>query len=211
LYFYCNNNPIDLIDPQGSSAYWITDSKTLAKLGHASLLVYIASAWYYFYFGASNFLKPINGTALVIFEKIGKNIVSSSGINLGKLNKCLKGQDGNKTFVGSKKYKGSGYDKAIKINYNFYSLTSYIDQTVKKTKYNIHKENCAWMCIEVLKKGNIGNSNREKLNNIQYRTVHIPMRYGCFFYTKTKKVANILVPAVVHGRIASIFSNIKYI
>ena len=76
LYAYCLNNPINYIDIQGTDAYWITDSTSLFGLGHSSLLIDINGSWYYFYFGAKEFNKPINGPSNVVFEKVGKKFIN---------------------------------------------------------------------------------------------------------------------------------------
>lgn len=115
LFAYCENNPCNMADSLGTDAYWITDSTSLLYLGHSSLLIDINGSWYYFYFGAQDFFNPVNGPSNVVFEKVGINFLKNGKINFSSLNKRLTGQDGNKTFKGSKKYKGT-YNMSVYIN-----------------------------------------------------------------------------------------------
>ncbi|OQB13716.1 MAG: tRNA(Glu)-specific nuclease WapA precursor [Firmicutes bacterium ADurb.Bin193] len=53
-YTYCENNPVNLIDPFGEDAIWITTSEESVKgQGHSSILVQDTreGKWYYFYWG----------------------------------------------------------------------------------------------------------------------------------------------------------------
>ena len=76
-------------------------------------------------------------------------------------------------------------------------------------KYNLLKENCSWLCIEILKNSSISSSKKQKLENLQYhyalRYVSIS-KYTMFGMWSPVKVSNTLVPSAVHKRIASIFS-----
>ena len=203
LFAYCENDSIGQYDPLGTDAYWITDSKTLAGAGHSSLLICVNNSWYYFYFGAKKFLKPVNGPSKVIFEKIS-GFLQRGRIDYDKLNNKLMG--GIAPFTGDKKYEGKGYNKSFRIKGNFNSAYNYIKNSVKYKKYNIAKENCAWMCIEVLKVGGITNDQFSELLNIQYRTFRF--RYWTFrgWKTKTYTYANVLVPSVVHNKVCTIFN-----
>ena len=201
LFAYCENDSVGGCDPFGTDAYWITDSKTLA--GHSSLLICVNNSWYYFYFGAKKFLKPVNGPSKVIFEKIS-GFLQRGRIDYDKLNNKLMG--GIAPFTGDKKYEGKGYNKSFRIKGDFNATYKYINNYVKKKKYNIAKENCAWMCIEVLKVGGITNDQFSELLNIQYRTFRF--RYWTFrgWKTKTYTYANVLVPSVVHNKVCTIFN-----
>ena len=209
LITYCENSSLSLSDSFGTDAYWITDTKTLAGLGHSSLLVYTNNAWYYFYFGAKQFLKPFNGPANVIFEKVGITFIKNRKFDYSKLNKRLKGQDGNKIFTGSKKYQGNGYDKSVYIRGDFTSTYSYVNNTVKRMKYNLLKENCSWLCIEILRNSSISSSKKQKLENLQYRYTFKYVRISKYTMTgmwRLVKISNTLIPSTVHKRIVSIFA-----
>ena len=209
IFVYGENNGNNYVDALGTDAYWITDSKTLGGLGHSSLLVYTKGAWYYFYFGAEKFYKPINGSANVIFEKISIKFTRNGKIDFSDLNKQLKGST-NKTFTGTKAYKGTGYDKSIYIKGDFSSAYKYVTKTVKKMKYNVAKENCAWLCIEVLQKGKITDLQYDLLENLQYSTRTIGFRLFKRYLTISKKLPNIIVPSKVHSKIYTIFSSKFY-
>ena len=209
LITYCENSSLSLSDSFGTDAYWITDTKTLAGLGHSSLLVYTNNAWYYFYFGAKQFLKPFNGPANVIFEKVGITFIKNRKFDYSKLNKRLKGQDGNKIFTGSKKYQGNGYDKSVYIRGDFTSTYRYVNNTVKRMKYNLLKENCSWLCIEILRNSSISSSKKQKLENLQYRYTFKYVRISKYTMTgmwRLVKISNTLIPSTVHKRIVSIFA-----
>ena len=209
LITYCENSSLSLSDSFGTDAYWITDTKTLAGLGHSSLLVYTNNAWYYFYFGAKQFLKPFNGPANVIFEKVGITFIKNRKFDYSKLNKRLKGQDGNKIFTGSKKYQGNGYDKSVYIRGDFTSTYRYVNNTVKRMKYNLLKENCSWLCIEILRNSSICSSKKQKLENLQYRYTFKYVRISKYTMTgmwRLVKISNTLIPSTVHKRIVSIFA-----
>ncbi len=208
LYAYCLNNPVNYIDIQGTDAYWITDSKTLGGLGHASLLIKIKDSWYYFYFGAKNFTKPVNGPANVIFEKISVKFKNGI-IDFNNLNKQLKGKT-NKTFTGSKAYKGNGYDSFVYIEGDFNAAYKYVTKVVKKMKYNVIKENCAWLCIEVLQQGKISQIQNILLENLQYAKTNVRIRVLWRYVTISRKSANIIVPSKVHSQIYFIFNSKFY-
>ena len=140
-----------------------------------------------------------------MFEKI--SFISNGKFNYSKLNKRLKGEDKNKTFTGDKAYGGSGYNKSVKIKGNFSSSYNYVNNTVKKMKYNLLKENCSWACIEILKHSSISICKKRKLENLQYRYMSMRIyRFGIISMFKRVKVPNVIVPSIIHNKIVSIFS-----
>ena len=130
-------------------------------------------------------------------------------IDFNNLNKQLKGKT-NKTFTGNKAYKGNGYDKFVYIKGNFNSAYEYIRDVVKKMKYNVIKENCAWLCIEVLQQGRISKIQNTLLENLQYTKKYVRIRILWKYVTVYRKVANVIVPSKVHSQIYCIFNSNFY-
>ena len=97
---------------------------------------------------------------------------------------------------------------SVYIKGNFNSVYKYINKTVKKMKYNVIKENCAWLCINILLNSSIPLSQKQKLENLQYRyeLKHIRIsKYTLFGMWCIVKTPNTLIPSLVHFQIASIF------
>ena len=50
MFTYCNNNPVNQIDPEGTNAIWLQFTEAVNGLGHTSLMVQDDyGAWWYFY------------------------------------------------------------------------------------------------------------------------------------------------------------------
>lgn len=64
MFTYCNNNPVNQTDPEGTNAYWLQFGDAVkvgpAKFGHTSLLLQDAyNNWWYFYWGPKHvILRP---------------------------------------------------------------------------------------------------------------------------------------------------------
>ena len=52
MFTYCNNNPVNQIDPEGEDAIWLQDIDDVYYMGHASLLIEDAlGVWWFTYWG----------------------------------------------------------------------------------------------------------------------------------------------------------------
>ena len=79
MFTYCNNNPVNQIDPEGTDAIWLQFGDAVGGAGHTSLLLQDdANTWWYFYWGPKH----------VILRPCGKD-----GFTLPELNSYLTGFD----------------------------------------------------------------------------------------------------------------------
>ncbi len=72
MFTYCNNNPVNQIDPEGTDAYWLQFSNAVNSIGHTSLLLKDSvNNWWYFYWGPKQ----------AILRPCGKDDFSMSELN----------------------------------------------------------------------------------------------------------------------------------
>ena len=83
MFAYCNNNPVNQIDPEGTDAIWLQFAYGANNCGHTSLLIQdSANIWWYFYWGPKH----------AILRPCGKDDFKS----LSELNSYLAGFDSRK-------------------------------------------------------------------------------------------------------------------
>ena len=70
MFTYCNNDPINQIDPEGTDAKWVQFSEGAGGWGHTSLLLQDDSNnWWYFYWGPKHaILRPCGKDDFTIAE-----------------------------------------------------------------------------------------------------------------------------------------------
>ena len=70
MFAYCNNNPVNQIDPEGTDACWVQFGNAVFGMGHTSLLLQdSASNWWYFYWGPKHvFLRPCGKDNFTVAE-----------------------------------------------------------------------------------------------------------------------------------------------
>ncbi len=82
MFTYCNNNPVNQVDPEGTDAIWLQFPNGANGFGHTSLLLQdSAGEWWYFYWGPKH----------VIFRPCG-----SDDFSMAELNSYLAGFDARK-------------------------------------------------------------------------------------------------------------------
>lgn len=76
MFTYCNNNPVNQVDPEGTDAYWLQfgDAVNIGPFtfGHTSLLLQDASNnWWYFYWGPKHaILRPCGKDSFTSFAEL---------------------------------------------------------------------------------------------------------------------------------------------
>ena len=70
MFAYCNNNPVNQIDPEGTDAIWLQFAYGANGFGHTSLLIQdSANIWWYFYWGPKHaILRPCGKDDFTIQE-----------------------------------------------------------------------------------------------------------------------------------------------
>ena len=70
MFTYCNNNPVNQIDPEGTDAMWLQFPDGANGFGHTSLLIQdTANCWWYFYWGDKRIiLRPCGKDDFTIAE-----------------------------------------------------------------------------------------------------------------------------------------------
>ncbi|MCO7122571.1 hypothetical protein NIA71_11520 [Ihubacter massiliensis] len=196
MYTYCANDPVNYTDPSGHDAIWLNSKKGAAGLGHAALLIEYAKKWRYFSWEQGGYKSPRMCRWI-------RNAVSKSKKKVYKrINKKRKDKASR---PATKPYTTSIY---IKGNFsNSYHYMCKIKNGKSKYKdYGLGTTNCAWMAIQVLKKGAIGKQKRKALWNLQY----IKKRVGGGRQYKIGK--RVIQPNNVNPKIAKIFgSRVKLI
>ena len=170
LYTYCRNETTNYEDQDGYDAVWVTD---MSGLSHTSLLLEDhKNNWQYFYWGSGMIPMPI-WVPNFFLERINvRGIINKNKktLTLSRLNNLLG------KLSGKKKYNGT-YDRYIYIKGNFYNSIK-VFQKMKSSwinkylpTYNVFSVNCVWMCLELLRQGNISWAKKIALNSIQYRAI----------------------------------------
>ena len=176
LYAYCANNPVNYVDPSGHDAIWLNSAKGACRAGHAALLVESGSSWYYFNwlgdgYKGTELRKKLTGCVNKKKKKVKKKI--------------------NKYRPSSKPYTSSIY-----ITGDFRKSYDYMGDIIagkSYKKYSLTTTNCAWMAIEVLRKGAIGKKKRKKLWDLQYEKVN---RRGATYNRKRLVIPNIVLYSI---------------
>ena len=154
MFAYCENNPVNVVDPTGEDAWWLQDTNAVFGCGHTSLLIQESKGkWWYFYWGPNEIRLIYIGTC-----------------SLYSLNELLTG----KKDKSGDYYYHEWYDSYIKIQGNFYQSLEYIARlfgksfsAIKNSKdgyckgYSVHKNsaynlitnNCMQVSTDALMRG----------------------------------------------------------
>ena len=160
LYAYCAGNPVNYVDPSGHDAIILKSNFASKYIGHMAILIQDGKNWRYFSWDNRGYkAKYMNDKVnnknykCVVNKKVNSNI--------------------NKRFKRTGKW--SKYVQYLYIKGNFKGSLSYIKQVKagkSYQKYSLTGRNCAWMAIQVLRKGYSSNSAKyKKLYNLQYHHV----------------------------------------
>ena len=70
MFTYCNNNPVNQVDPEGTDAYWLQFGNAVGGFGHTSLLLEDSvNNWWYFYWGEKQvILRPCGRDDFSMYE-----------------------------------------------------------------------------------------------------------------------------------------------
>ena len=159
MFAYCENNPVNAVDPTGEDAWWLQDTNAVFGCGHTSLLIQESKGkWWYFYWGPNEIRLIYIGTC------------NLRGNNNRTLNNIL---HNNRDLFGNQYYKET-YNRFIKLNGNFYNSLVFIAKmlntsfpAIKKMKdgslagytkysnnmYNLFSLNCVQMSVQALRCG----------------------------------------------------------
>ena len=164
MFTYCNNNPVNQVDPEGTDAMWLQFSDAVKGLGHTSLLVRDKSnVWWYLYWGpkhvilrpcgTSNFsLSEINAYLIAGFDPRPHHnyyVYSYNGIDDDKIsNLNPNGKEINGKAVrltGDENYYYKMYDGQIKkclyINGDFHKSYDFILRLIQVLYYSSNANN----------------------------------------------------------------------
>ncbi|MBQ2678072.1 MAG: RHS repeat-associated core domain-containing protein [Firmicutes bacterium] len=158
LYTYCENSPLIHVDPSGHAAIVLKSNFMGENIGHLAVLIKHKGNWRYFSWGIKGYKSPY------IKKKWKANTKKYKSVKKGRVKKAI-----NKRFKRTKK--SEKYRKYLYIKGNFRKSFKYIEKVSKGKsfrKYGLHSVNCAWMVLQVLRKGNIGKKKKKKLRNMQY-------------------------------------------
>ena len=140
MFAYCENNPVNAVDPTGEDAWWLQDTNAVFGCGHTSLLIQESKGkWWYFYWGPNSVKLIYIGTT-----------------TLSNLNKYLhkKGEYDQR----------DSYTKKIHLYGNFYGSLKYIcevllHRSVRELKnkgkiggdvtWNFSYDLLTWNCMQV--------------------------------------------------------------
>ena len=140
LYSYCDNDSVNMSDPDGTDAVWLQANKQVAGLGHTGLLIQDKNGvWWHFFWGnsrggISGKSGADNGCRLIKYSgNIDLKSINASGVYGG-------------TYTGMIYFKGN-----FSASYNY---------AVNATKsYFLLWNNCMQVCIDALRKGKFTQSD----------------------------------------------------
>ena len=207
MFAYCENNPVNFVDPSGTDAWWLQDIDGVFYMGHTSLLIQERPGrWWYFYWGDKSIQLIYIGTC-----------------TLKSLNK----------YLNDNGYYSGTYDVYIKLKGDFYQSLTYIYYELlhwsppfglsrkciinaNNPNYNLISSNCMQMSIRALLRGDFGKGDRtykrilslyslQPIPNVSYNSllffnnVAVPM-YGlsyAYFILSQKFIQTYLRPVII--------------
>ena len=151
MFAYCNNSPVNAVDPVGNDAIWLQDTNAVYSAGHTGLLIQDADGkWWHFYWGNNrNGKKGKSGEGNILLAYSGKTDLTS--IN---------------AFY--KEHYGGKYEASIYFSGDFSKSVTYAKKLSKK--YNLIFNNCMEVSCDVLRQGKFSK------NNGSYRTFLLRIR-----------------------------------
>ena len=170
MFAYCENNPVNFVDPSGTDAWLLQDSDGVFYMGHTSLLIQERPGrWWYFYWGDNRIKLVYIGTCTL--NSLNSYLNTHTNV-AGKF------EYNRKTFRWEwKNYREAIYDgtyeKRIILKGDFSKSLSYIYYNlmggtkgittkvlISNPNYNLLFRNCMQVSMEALSKGTFYDNNR---------------------------------------------------
>ena len=138
MFTYCNNNPVNQIDPEGTDAIWLQNPNAVnlffGNAGHTSIMLQDATnCWWYFYLGNTD----------VIFRPCGSDSFSLESLNTYLRgfdprpyhNYYVKSYDIGGTYTKSIYFYGCFYDSFFYVFDRLTDIAKYKGKTVEYDKF----------------------------------------------------------------------------
>ena len=177
LYAYCANNPVNYVDPSGHSFFYLNSSNGAAGAGHAAILIKYKGKWRYYSWEGDGY-KSKKAQLKTVKKGIKGKTINKSFNKAKNVRRPAKKPYNQYIYIGGGSKKSYNYAKEIKAGKHY-------------KKYRLVGRNCAWVAIDILRRGNFDKTIKSKLRNLQYTKKN---------YIKT------IIPNFVVWTIANIFS-----